>query len=29
MTMIDLFDLLGPDHPLTLEYRRRLASALF
>lgn len=29
LTMIDLFDLLGPDHPLTLEYRRRLASALF
>lgn len=29
LTMIDLFDLLGPDHPATLEYRRRLASALF
>jgi putative thioredoxin len=29
LTMIDLFDLLGPEHPLTLEYRRRLASALF
>jgi putative thioredoxin len=29
LSMIDLFDLLGPEHPLTLEYRRRLASALF
>ena len=29
LTMIDLFDLLGPDHPATVEYRRRLASALF
>ena len=29
LTMIDLFDLLGPEHPLTLEYRRRLATALF
>ncbi|CAN5136667.1 tetratricopeptide repeat protein [soil metagenome] len=29
LTMIDLFDMLGPEHPLTLEYRRRLASALF
>lgn len=29
LTMIDLFDLLGPDHELTREYRRRLASALF
>lgn len=27
--MIDLFDVLGPDHPLTIDYRRRLASALF
>ena len=26
---IDLFELLGPDHPVTAEYRRRLASALF
>jgi putative thioredoxin len=29
LTMIDLFDLLGPEHELTQEYRRRLASALF
>jgi putative thioredoxin len=29
LTMIDIFDLLGPEHELTLEYRRRLASALF
>lgn len=29
LTMIDLFDLLGPEHELTVEYRRRLASALF
>jgi putative thioredoxin len=29
LSMIDLFDLLGPDHELTVEYRRRLASALF
>ncbi|MGH8925966.1 MAG: thioredoxin [Acidimicrobiia bacterium] len=29
LTMIDVFDLLGPEHELTLEYRRRLASALF
>lgn len=29
LTMIDLFDLLGPEHELTREYRRRLASALF
>ncbi|GIU92489.1 MAG: co-chaperone YbbN [Acidimicrobiia bacterium] len=27
--MVDLFELLGPDHPLTLEYRRKLASVLF
>jgi len=27
--MLDLFELLGPDHPLTAAYRRRLASALF
>jgi putative thioredoxin len=29
LAMIDLFDLLGPDHDLTVEYRRRLAAALF
>ncbi len=27
--MLAVFDLLGPDHPLTLEYRRKLASALY
>lgn len=26
---LDIFELLGPDHPLTVEYRKRLASALF
>jgi putative thioredoxin len=29
LQMIDLFDVLGPENPLTTEYRRRLASALF
>ena len=29
LAMIDVFDLLGPEHELTREYRRRLASALF
>lgn len=29
LQMIDLFDVLGPEHPLTQEYRRRLANALF
>lgn len=29
LAMIDIFDVLGPDHPLTLDFRRRLASALF
>ncbi|MDH4117300.1 MAG: thioredoxin [Acidimicrobiia bacterium] len=29
LVMLDLFELLGPDHPLTAAYRRRLASALF
>ncbi len=29
LQMIDLFDVLGADHPLTTEYRRRLANALF
>jgi putative thioredoxin len=29
LQMIDLFDVLGPEHPVTLEYRRRLANALF
>jgi len=28
-TVLDLFELLGPAHPLTAEYRRKLASALF
>ena len=27
--MLAIFDILGPDHPLTLEYRRKLASALY
>ncbi len=27
--MIDIFDVLGSDHPLTQEYRRRLATELF
>ncbi len=27
--MLALFEELGPEHPLTLAYRRRLASALF
>jgi putative thioredoxin len=27
--MLDVFGVIGADHPLTLEYRRRLASALF
>lgn len=27
--MLTIFDALGPDHPLTLEYRRKLASALY
>ncbi len=29
LQMIDLFDVLGPEHPVTIEYRRRLANALF
>jgi putative thioredoxin len=29
LQMIDLFDVLGAENPLTLEYRRRLANALF
>ena len=29
LAIVDVFDLMGSDHPLTLEYRRRLASALF
>ena len=29
LTMLDLFEILGPDDPLTATYRRRLASALF
>jgi putative thioredoxin len=28
-TVIDLFELLGPDNPTTTTYRRKLASALF
>jgi putative thioredoxin len=27
--MIDVFDVLGNEHPLTADYRKRLASALF
>ncbi|MDP3983611.1 MAG: thioredoxin [Acidimicrobiia bacterium] len=27
--MLDIFELLGPDHPLTVQYRRQLANALF
>ena len=27
--MVDVFEVLGPDHPLSLTYRRELASALF
>ena len=27
--MLAIFDVLGPDHPLTLQYRRKLASALY
>ena len=29
LIVLDLFELLGADHPATVEYRRRLASALF
>jgi putative thioredoxin len=29
LIVLDLFELLGPDHPVTIEHRRRLASALF
>lgn len=29
LLVLDLFELLGPDHPLSSEYRRRLANALF
>lgn len=28
-TMVAIFDMLGAEHPLTREYRPRLASALF
>jgi putative thioredoxin len=27
--LLDAFEVLGPDHPRTIEYRRQLASALF
>ena len=27
--MLAIFEALGPDHPLTLDYRRKLASALY
>ena len=29
LVMLDLFELLGPEHPITTTFRRRLASALF
>jgi putative thioredoxin len=29
LAMLDLFEILGSDHPLTGQYRRRLANALF
>jgi putative thioredoxin len=29
LVVLDLFELLGPEHPLTVTYRRRLANALF
>jgi thioredoxin-like negative regulator of GroEL len=28
-SLLDLFEILGNDHPLVSEYRRKLASALF
>ncbi len=28
-SMLDLFNVLGPDHPLTADYRKKLATALF
>ena len=28
-SMLDLFNVLGPDHPLTVDFRKRLAAALF
>jgi putative thioredoxin len=29
LAMVDIFGVLGPDHPLTSSYRRQLASALY
>lgn len=29
VAMLDIFEILGPDHPLTTTYRRLLASALY
>ena len=28
-SMVKIFDLLGPQHPLVSEYRRKLATALY